>query len=107
MLVKRRRAATPSRASGATTNATRWSAEKTMGSMVKWKVSGKWIWLLAGRLSQISGMSTAPNDSSWARPSVATVRISRGDRKNRRMMASSTSAPSRIDPTRPTLRARK
>ena len=56
MLVKRSSTATASRASGATISATRWSAENTIGSMVKWKVSGKWIWLVVGRLPQISGM---------------------------------------------------
>ncbi len=107
MLVNRSRAATPSRASGATMRATRWSDEKTMGSMVKWKVSGKWTWLVAGRLSQMSGMNTAPSDRSWARPRVATVRMRRGERKNRRMMASSTRAPTSRAPTIPMASERK
>ena len=75
--------------------------------MVKRNVSGKWIWLVAGRLPQMSGMNTAPSESSSARPRVATVRINRGDRKNRRMMASSTTAPSNRAPTTPTDKARK
>ncbi len=41
MLVNRSITATPSSASGATMSATRWSAENTIGSMVKWNVSGK------------------------------------------------------------------
>jgi hypothetical protein len=73
-----------------------------MGWIVKWKLSGKWIWLAVGCFPQIIGMKMAPSDSNWARPSVATVSIRRGERENRRMTASSTSAPTSSEPTRPT-----
>ena len=48
------------------------------------------------------GRRIEPAASSWARPSVATVRRRRGVRKNRRITTSSTTAPRTTAPTRPT-----
>ena len=48
--------------------------------------------VLSGSSPHSRGSIREAKASNWARPMVATVRISRGDRKNRRTMASSTRA---------------
>ena len=56
---------------------------------------------------QASGSTSAAPASSVASPIVATVRISRGALRKRRMMVSSTMAPSTSEATTPTGTARK
>ena len=88
-------------------SAATWSAVKTSGKMEKVSEIGTWMTLAVGCCPQIMGMKSAPAASSWDRPIVATVRISRGELKNLRMMTSSTRPPRATEASSPTVAARK
>jgi hypothetical protein len=106
-LVNRRNAATSSIASGASTQATGKSASKMNGLTWSCHVIGTAMLLVSGVLPHRRGSISAAKASNWASPMVATVRISRGARKNRRTIASSTIAPTTRAAARPRARARK
>jgi hypothetical protein len=103
--VNRRNAATAIIASGASTHATRWSASNTSGATSARQVNGAVIEVLSGSSPQMLGTMREANESNWARPIVATVRIRRGWRKKRRTTASSTTAPTTTAAARPSTRA--
>ena len=107
-LVRWRKSASATNAIGATTIAMIELASKTIPLIVISALNGGSIRAATRRgLPHARGSRMAATASSWARPSVATVRISRGAVKKRRITASSTIAPRRSDATRPTGTARK
>ena len=101
----RRNSASPTNASGITTSATTSFPPKVNGSTVNERSNGAGK-LCGGRPTpNHPGRSNPSPASSWARPMVATVRISRGDRKNRRITSSSTAAPRTTAAAIPTTKA--
>ena len=84
---------TPARQATDTMTATRSLASKTTGAMCQVKCHGKFTTALAiGVWPQMRGISRLITTRNWDSPIVTTVRISRGDRRKRRMTRISTMA---------------
>ena len=92
--VRWRKRPIPRIATGATISTSRSLALKISGSTSKVKSNGGSMRCDRTFSPKALGRNRPPNASSWVRPSVATVRIRRGARKNRRMISSSHAAPS-------------
>ncbi len=99
--VRRRNTARAIITSGATTRAASSSAPKMIGSTVNWMSQGRSRAWADGRSPQSRGSNRLQAPSRVARPMVATVRISRGASKKRRMTSSSTRAPTTRAASRP------
>jgi hypothetical protein len=91
-----------------TMTATRSSALKTTGPTCHARCHGnETVALAMGVWPQIRGIRRLTTTSSWDSPMVATVRMSRGERRNRRTTTISTVAVRRREATRPVARPRK
>ena len=99
---------TAARQATETMTATRWSAVKTTGPTCQEACHGNdTVALAMGVWPQMRGISRLRTTRSWDNPMVATVRISRGERRKRRTTRSSTVAVRRREATRPVARPRK
>jgi hypothetical protein len=93
----------PAMTTGTASMIMKWPPENRMGSTswVKW--NGTFI--EPPRMLRVSsnspGRAISIPANTWARPTVASVRISRGTVKKRRMTRTSTAAPSRAAKARP------
>ncbi len=116
-IVRRRNTARAMTTSGATTMAMASLAVKSRGPMVKSSLNGACTLRLANAFSLPAPVaeftcfwrnSSSPiTVKSWERPMVATVRMRRGARKKRRMIRTSTSAPTASAATSPMPSPRK
>ncbi len=99
---------TAARQASETMTATRSLASRTTGPTCQANCQGKLATAVAmGAWPQIRGMSRLRTTRSWDRPMVATVRISRGERRKRRTTRISTVAVRRSEATRPVASPRK
>ena len=99
---------TAARQATETMTATRSLASKTTGPTCQAKCQGKLATAVAmGAWPQIRGISRLRTTRSWDSPMVATVRISRGERRKRRTTRISTVAVRRSEATRPVASPRK
>ena len=99
---------TPARQATETMTATRSSALKVTGAMCQVTCHGKLTTAVAiGVWPQMRGMSRLSTTRNWESPMVATVRIRRAERRNRRTTTSSTIAVSRTAATSPVASPRK
>ena len=106
--VRRRNRLVPTRPARATSTATTWSSDSTIGSSVMRQSRGRSTLPVVTSTAvrpHSAGTPSAAADSSCDRPMVATVSTRRDDRLNRRMAIRSTAAPSATALTRPTANA--
>ena len=91
-----------------TMTATRSLASRTTGPTCQARCQGNVTTAVAmGTCPQMRGMSRLRTTRSWESPMVATVRMSRGERRKRRTTRISTVAVRRSDATRPVASPRK
>ena len=93
---------TAARQATETMTATRSLASKTTGAMRQLRCQGNVTTALEiGVWPQSRGMSRLSTTRSWESPMVATVRMRRGERRNRRTTMNSTVAVRTTEATRP------
>ncbi len=105
--VRVRKSPTTTMATGATIIAMKSLPLRMNEPMVSFQSTGGGMRCEAALSSQSRGMRIAKTARSCVTPIVATVRTSRGDRANRRMIANSTNAPRTTDAPRPAARPRR